>query len=79
MKVNVRASIAALTAIVILIAAPLVSGEEHELLNVSYDPTGELYAECNAALAKYYQDTIKKRLTLRGSFHRPADLLGHHQ
>src|SRR5450432_3213473 len=42
----------------ILIAALLVvsgSAKEVKLLNVSYDPTRELYTEYNAAFAKYWQ------------------------
>ena len=67
MKLNFRALIAALTATVILVAAPLASGEEYELLNVSYDPTRELYAEFNAAFAKYYQDKTGDTVTINQS------------
>ena len=35
--------------------APLASGSRVTLLNVSYDPTRELYVEFNAALARYWK------------------------
>jgi sulfate/thiosulfate transport system substrate-binding protein len=67
MKFNFRQLIAAATATVILGAAPLASGEEYELLNVSYDPTRELYAEFNAAFAKYYQEKTGHTVTINQS------------
>lgn len=45
-----------LTVILVLGIIPLVSaGPEITLLNVSYDPTRELYREYNAAFAKYWK------------------------
>src|SRR5687768_597552 len=38
-----------------------------ELLNVSYDPTRELYEEFNAAFAKHWQETHKQSVTVRQS------------
>jgi sulfate transport system substrate-binding protein len=38
-----------------LYAAPIVRAAEVTLLNVSYDPTRELYADYNVAFAKYWQ------------------------
>jgi sulfate/thiosulfate-binding protein len=38
-----------------------------ELLNVSYDPTRELYEEYNAAFAKHWQEKTKQSVTLRQS------------
>jgi sulfate/thiosulfate transport system substrate-binding protein len=56
---------------VIAAAALLVAGsagaQEHTLLNVSYDPTRELYQEFNAAFAKYYQEKTGRRVTVRMS------------
>jgi sulfate/thiosulfate-binding protein len=37
------------------------------LLNVSYDPTRELYQEFNAAFAKYWEVKAKERVTVRQS------------
>jgi sulfate transport system substrate-binding protein len=44
-----------LKAVVILAAAAKVEAAEIKLLNVSYDPTRELYTEYNAAFAKYWK------------------------
>jgi sulfate/thiosulfate transport system substrate-binding protein len=56
---------------VIAAAALLVAGgagaQEHTLLNVSYDPTRELYQEFNAAFAKHYQEKTGRRVTVRMS------------
>jgi sulfate transport system substrate-binding protein len=38
-----------------------------ELLNVSYDPTRELYKEYNEAFAKHWKETTGQTLTLRAS------------
>jgi sulfate transport system substrate-binding protein len=38
-----------------------------ELLNVSYDPTRELYAEFNAAFAKYWQEKTGQAVTVKQS------------
>ena len=38
-----------------------------ELLNVSYDPTRELYAEFNAAFAKQHQATTGQIVTVKQS------------
>jgi sulfate transport system substrate-binding protein len=42
-------------AVVILVAAAKVEAAEIKLLNVSYDPTRELYREYNAAFAKHWK------------------------
>lgn len=48
-----------------------VAAAEFNLLNVSYDPTRELYQDVNTAFAKYYQgktgDTVKIRQSHGGS------------
>ncbi len=41
--------------------------EKIELLNVSYDPTRELYVDFNAAFAKYYQKSTGKTVTINQS------------
>ncbi len=40
---------------------------EKTLLNVSYDPTRELYQEFNAAFAKYWQEKNNEKVTVRQS------------
>ena len=41
---------------VLLLALPMLAAKEITLLNVSYDPTRELYVEFNAAFAKYWKE-----------------------
>jgi sulfate/thiosulfate transport system substrate-binding protein len=41
--------------LLVLVVAAAAHGKEIKLLNVSYDPTRELYTEYNAAFAKYWQ------------------------
>ncbi|MGM9487897.1 sulfate ABC transporter substrate-binding protein [Ideonella sp. YS5] len=48
-------------------AASLASAREVTLLNVSYDPTRELYQEYNAAFAKYWKDKTGDTLTVKAS------------
>ncbi|MBD2863175.1 sulfate ABC transporter substrate-binding protein [Paenibacillus oceani] len=38
-----------------------------ELLNVSYDPTRELYVEYNKAFAKYWEDKAEQKVTIKQS------------
>ena len=45
-------------------AAPLTA---QRLLNVSYDPTRELYADFNAAFVKYWQGKAKQTVTIQQS------------
>ncbi len=53
------------------LAAPQALAKEITLLNVSYDPTRELYADYNASFSKYWQaktgDTIKVNQSHGGS------------
>ena len=59
----------ALAAVLGLTAAALVSpaSAETTLLNVSYDPTRELYVEYNAAFAKYWKDKTGETVTVKQS------------
>lgn len=54
-----------------LAAAGLASAKEIQLLNVSYDPTRELYTDYNAAFAKHWKektgDTVKIKQSHGGS------------
>ena len=47
--------------------AGLANGKDKELLNVSYDPTRELYAEVNKAFAAEWKAQTGDTLTLRAS------------
>jgi sulfate transport system substrate-binding protein len=48
-------SLAAVAALGLILSGPLAQAAEVTLLNVSYDPTRELYVEYNAAFAKYWK------------------------
>jgi sulfate/thiosulfate-binding protein len=54
-----------------LVLALLVSagafGKEIALLNVSYDPTRELYEDYNKAFAKYWEGKTQQKITIRQS------------
>lgn len=55
-----------LTAMV-LASGTVASVRSTELLNVSYDPTRELYTDYNNAFRRYYKKTIGKDVTIRQS------------
>ena len=56
-----------------LLASLLVAGivtvraEDQTLLNVSYDPTRELYAQFNEAFARHWQETTGNTVTIEQS------------
>ena len=50
-----------------LALAAIVSAQDVTLLNVSYDPTRELYQEYNAAFAKHYKAQAGKNVTIKQS------------
>jgi sulfate/thiosulfate transport system substrate-binding protein len=50
-----------------LLAAPLLRAETTTLLNVSYDPTRELYDDYNKAFAKYWKTKSGKDISIRQS------------
>src|SRR4249920_3028772 len=54
---------------ILLVLAVAVSAQAKEikLLNVSYDPTRELYTEYNAAFAKYWQGKSGDTVTISQS------------
>jgi len=52
--------------LVLLIAAPTLA-KDITLLNVSYDPTRELYQEFNAAFAKHWKEKTGNRVTINQS------------
>src|SRR6476620_6072420 len=58
----------ALLASVFSVAAPIVaSAKDITLLNVSYDPTRELYQDFNAAFSKYWQAKTGDTVTVKAS------------
>jgi sulfate transport system substrate-binding protein len=54
-------------ALAFMAAWQLVSAKEIKLLNVSYDPTRELYQEINTAFAKYWQGKTGDEVTIQQS------------
>lgn len=48
-------------------AAIIAQAKDYNLLNVSYDPTRELYAEFNVAFAKYWKEKTGDTLTIQQS------------
>lgn len=48
-------------------AAPVATAKDVKLLNVSYDPTRELYNDFNAAFAKHWKDKTGDRVTIQQS------------
>lgn len=61
---RIFAAAALAAALVPALAAPAAT---QTLLNVSYDPTRELYREFNAAFTKHWQEKTGKRITVRQS------------
>jgi sulfate transport system substrate-binding protein len=60
-------TMAACAAISSAVHPPSVQAEDATLLNVSYDPTREFYAEFNAAFAKYWKEKAGQLVTVRQS------------
>src|SRR3954470_23207424 len=56
-----------LSAAFVLLAAAGVSAKTIELLNVSYDPTRELYVEYNKAFAAYWKAKTGDDVTIKQS------------
>jgi sulfate transport system substrate-binding protein len=63
---NVRALIGLVVAASVAASTP-AAAQSVQLLNVSYDPTRELYADINARFAAAWQVQTKQRLTIRQS------------
>jgi sulfate/thiosulfate-binding protein len=53
--------------LVAVLALPLSANAESSILNVSYDPTRELYQDFNAAFAKYWKGKTGEQLTIKAS------------
>jgi sulfate/thiosulfate transport system substrate-binding protein len=63
---NVRALISLAVALAVALPMP-AAAQSVELLNVSYDPTRELYQDINARFAAAWQAQAKQRVTIRQS------------
>jgi sulfate transport system substrate-binding protein len=61
------ASVLSLTALPLLAQTPAAAKGPVTLLNVSYDPTRELYVEFNAAFAKYWKTRTGQDVTVKQS------------
>lgn len=59
--------VAMVAAVVLMPAGTARGGNDVTILNVSYDPTRELYEEVNAAFAKQWQENTGQTLTIRQS------------
>jgi len=59
-----RRTIAATLAVLVFAST---AGAQNQLLNVSYDPTRELYQDFNAAFAKYWKAKTGQSITIRQS------------
>ena len=51
--------------LLVVALASAAHAKEIKLLNVSYDPTRELYMEYNAAFANYWKDVYKRQKLCR--------------
>jgi sulfate/thiosulfate transport system substrate-binding protein len=67
MKLNVRYLIATIAFAGLIGGAPLTMAKDITLLNVSYDPTRELYADFNAAFAEYWKAKTGDTVTVQQS------------
>src|SRR5438309_9588731 len=65
---QITAAIVAFTSIVLFVSsAPTARAEDVKLLNVSYDPTRELYDEINQAFAIDYKSKTGKSIAVEQS------------
>jgi sulfate/thiosulfate-binding protein len=67
---NMRRGLRALSAAIAVLPAlfvPASAGDEVRILNVSYDPTRELYEEFNGAFADFWRNKTGQELTIRQS------------
>jgi len=64
---SIRRTLAALTAALVLASSGAIAQPAFTLLNVSYDPTRELYAEFNTAFAKHWKAKSGQDVTIKQS------------
>ncbi len=62
-----RTIVSLISAVALLLGSTLAAGAEVTLLNVSYDPTRELYQEINAAFARQWEEKSKDKVTIKQS------------
>jgi len=62
-----RQTLIATAALALTLGAPLAHAKEFSLLNVSYDPTRELYQDFNKAFAAHYKARTGDTVTIKGS------------
>jgi len=62
-----RTAAFALSGLALLVSMSSVQGKDLTLVNVSYDPTRELYQEFNTAFSKYWKQKSSQTLTIRQS------------
>ena len=60
-------SMSTLLLVAVALAAPTAGLGQTQLLNVSYDPTRELYRDVNAAFARSWKDQTGETITIRAS------------
>jgi ABC-type sulfate transport system substrate-binding protein len=61
------AGAAAAIGVIVIVVAFTMSGRSIALLNVSYDPTRELFEEYNQAFAAYWRETTGQTVSIRQS------------
>ena len=64
---NLLKSVAVAAALLLAQAAQLAHAADVSLLNVSYDPTRELYADYNKAFSKYWKDKTGGNVVIKAS------------
>lgn len=67
MKPSRLGLLAAVAALALVYVSPGVAQQTRTLLNVSYDPTRELYQEFNVAFARYWLERTGERVTINMS------------
>jgi ABC-type sulfate transport system substrate-binding protein len=60
-------AVGGLVASLAVVGAVTVRADDQKLLNVSYDPTRELYQQYNEAFAKYWKDKTGNNVTIEQS------------
>jgi sulfate/thiosulfate-binding protein len=61
------AGAAAAIGVIVIVVASTISGKSVALLNVSYDPTREMYEDYNQAFAAYWRETTGQNVSIRQS------------
>src|SRR5690348_363705 len=67
LKSNTKFAVLAALALAIWFGQAAPAGAETQLLNVSYDPTRELYVAYNAAFAKHWKETTGQDASIEAS------------